>query len=316
MLKKAKHTVVYGGAGLSTASGISDFATHTGSSGVLAMENNNSSKEKTKKAAAPVSPHLAMPNLGHRVVAALSRAGLIWRFIQQNHDGLPQKAGMPQHSVNEIHGGIFDPSNPVVPMSGSLRSDLFQDLLCCERKADLVITLGSSLAGMNSDRLVRTCADRAGSTGLGSVIVSLQTTPHDSDSSVRIYATIDRVMELLAEQLALDIPPLQVPPRPCGMDMDVFDVPYDSEGRLLEDAQNLRTWDLRTGSIHHITQGPNKGARAIVLGKLQDECFSHYRVGIRLRPDFQGDWEEIRILGSWWVDAAIAGDVADRKSVV
>merc|ERR1711953_71682 len=102
---------------------------------------------------------------------------------------------MPQRLINEIHGGLFDPSNPVVSMNGSLRSDLFQDLLVCERKADLVLTLGSSLAGMNADRLVKTCSDRAGRAKgdvQGSVIVALQTTPHDAAASVRIYATIDR----------------------------------------------------------------------------------------------------------------------------
>ena len=41
-------------------------------------------------------------------------------------DGLPQKAKFPQEALNEIHGAWFDPSNPVVPMSGSLRGDLFE----------------------------------------------------------------------------------------------------------------------------------------------------------------------------------------------
>ena len=34
----------------------------------------------------------------HRVLAALQKAGLLHGWIQQNHDGLPQKAGFPQVS--------------------------------------------------------------------------------------------------------------------------------------------------------------------------------------------------------------------------
>ena len=49
--------------------------------------------------------------------------------MQQNHDGLPQKAGYPQQHLNEIHGAWFDPTNPVVPMSGTLREDLMTWLL-------------------------------------------------------------------------------------------------------------------------------------------------------------------------------------------
>lgn len=222
---------------------------------------------------------------------------------------------MQQHIINEIHGGIFDPSNPVVKMSGKLRSDLFKDLLLCERKADLVLTLGSSLAGMNADRLVSTCSDRAlrsthESPVYGSVIVSLQTTPHDANAAVRIYATIDRTMELLAKQMQLDVGPpacsIQLPPTEhCHAD-DIFAVPYGKNGQRQVDSSSRILWDLRPRSIHSVTRGPNEGARAIILSKTDD---GHYRVGIRLRPDFQGDYQDIRILGSWWVNSAVAGDV-------
>jgi hypothetical protein len=49
-------------------------------------------------------------------------------WVQQNHDGLPQKAGYRQEDINEIHGSWFDPSNPVVKYSGSLRDDLYQHM--------------------------------------------------------------------------------------------------------------------------------------------------------------------------------------------
>jgi hypothetical protein len=55
--------------------------------------------------------------------------------------------------MNEIHGSWYDPSNPVVMMSGSLRDDLFADLLRIEHSADLCLCLGTSLSGMNADRV-------------------------------------------------------------------------------------------------------------------------------------------------------------------
>merc|ERR1711935_1021810 len=44
-------------------------------------------------------------------------------WIQQNHDGLPQKAGFPQDKINEVHGSWYNPANPVVKYTGSLKDD-------------------------------------------------------------------------------------------------------------------------------------------------------------------------------------------------
>jgi NAD-dependent SIR2 family protein deacetylase len=50
--------------------------------------------------------------LGHKVLTKLYHSGYLKRLINQNHDGLLQKSGFPQHAINEIHGAWFDPSNP------------------------------------------------------------------------------------------------------------------------------------------------------------------------------------------------------------
>jgi NAD-dependent SIR2 family protein deacetylase len=81
-------------------------------------------------------------------------------LIQQNHDGLPQKAGFPQHCINEIHGAWFDPSNPVVTMSGDLRTDLVKRLDNSKKKSDLVLALGTSLAAVGADAIVDAAATR------------------------------------------------------------------------------------------------------------------------------------------------------------
>jgi hypothetical protein len=66
----------------------------------------------------------------------------------------PPQAGLPQEAINEIHGSWFDPSNPVVKMSGELRSDLFEDLLRTEAESDMVLALGTSLSGARHITLV------------------------------------------------------------------------------------------------------------------------------------------------------------------
>ena len=60
-----------------------------------------------------------------RALAAMDRTGRLAMWVQQNHDSLPQKAGYPQHALNEIHGSLHDPANPIVPYEGSLRDDLY-----------------------------------------------------------------------------------------------------------------------------------------------------------------------------------------------
>ena len=63
---------------------------------------------------------------------------------------------MPQEAVNAIHGEWFDPSNPVVPMTGSLRTDNVRRLRATTDSTDLVIAMGSSLSGVMADQIVST----------------------------------------------------------------------------------------------------------------------------------------------------------------
>jgi len=91
MVLSSKQMTAYTGAGISTSSGIGDYATK--------------GKEKSKKKKAG-SMLLARPTLAHRTLTALHEAGYLKHWIQQNHDGLPQKAGFPQEHMNEIHGKL------------------------------------------------------------------------------------------------------------------------------------------------------------------------------------------------------------------
>ena len=103
LLKRARKPILYTGAGISTASGIRDYASvAAGKTSLVAQESNLS------------SPWDAAPTVAHRVMAAVHQHVMPLTWVQQNHDGLPQKAGFPQEQLNEIHGAWYDPSNPVV----------------------------------------------------------------------------------------------------------------------------------------------------------------------------------------------------------
>merc|ERR1712039_314092 len=116
-------------------------------------------------------------------------------------------------------------------MDGTLRSDLIQWMLDWEERADLCLALGTSMVGMNADRMAVTAAQKARhGRGLGTVIVALQQTQYDSEASLRIFAPIDRVMELLAQELALDVPPAGAVVADPGAHVHVFkDLPYDRD---------------------------------------------------------------------------------------
>jgi NAD-dependent SIR2 family protein deacetylase len=93
LIQRSPAVVAYTGAGISTAAGIGDYATKAANSVVTGGE-----RPKLR------SMLDAQPTLAHRVLAALHKAGRLHHWVQQNHDGLPQKAGFPPEHLNEIHG--------------------------------------------------------------------------------------------------------------------------------------------------------------------------------------------------------------------
>ena len=223
MIRKSAFTITYTGAGLSKASGISDYATKA--------ENSIVNYPKIR------SPLHAEPTYSHHILKRMIDADLLHYWIQQNHDGLPQKAGVPQDKINEIHGAWFDPSNRVVNFDGKLRSDLFDDMIEVEKKTTLCLCLGTSLSGMNADRMAKTPAklhkkNREKYQGL--VIINLQKTKMDRDCSIRVWAKLDDAFAILAKKLKIDHNPpaksLADPPFP--IDQRIFWVPYNEEGKL------------------------------------------------------------------------------------
>jgi NAD-dependent SIR2 family protein deacetylase len=263
LVKKSKFCVAYTGAGLSKASGIPDYATRAEDSVVKGPKLHSSLE--------------ANPTYAHCVITAMEKAGYVKSYVQQNHDGLPQKSGFPQHKINEIHGAWFDPSNPVVQFSGSLRGDLFQWMLDMEEKTDLSLVLGTSLSGMNADRMAVTPAKRAKKgKALGAVVINLQRTHLDAKCTIRVWAKLDDAFRLLAEHLGIAD---TVITKAVSLNLpknDIAVVPYDANGKP---NKNLRMiLDLRENSKIRV---PVEGAvNGDMAGYMYRKKNGHYQVVI------------------------------------
>merc|ERR1712176_1545194 len=319
MGRRSTACIVYTGAGISTASGISDYASKADSSLAKA------GRARLKK----VMPMDAQPTLTHRALAKLHAEGYVKHWVQQNHNGLPQKAGFPQEHMNEIHGSLFDPSNPMISMDGSLRRDLHNMMSDWEARTDLCLALGTSMVWMQSDCVaitvgrkakkgnattVRRKAKKKGKADvLGLVIVTLQQTRRDEDSALRIFAPVDQVMELLARELEARIPRAlhyaATKPEVDGEEHVYEALPYLADGHFSSSA--TMTLDLRVGSkVKIVGQSEEDRSRwgdvgEVVesLGGMRDE--GHYC--IRLGDKSTGI---LRVLGRWWLDDAKKGTVS------
>ena len=298
--RKAQSLTVFSGAGISTASGIDDYASKAKANSVTA-------------AGKPVVKDwkLARPTRAHRVLAAMHEANIVKHWVQQNHDSLPQKAGFPQHKLNEIHGSLHDPANPIVPYEGSLRDDLFEWLQEWQERTDAVLALGTSLSGFNVDSLADAAAKKH-----GLVLVNLQRTTYDQGCSLRIFAKIDDVLERLASELniAERVRPMEsvyAPRLAEGMQVgeDVVKVPFDKETGEPRPGQPERwaTWDLRVGRRVRLTGGPYANDVGRVMERASDGSY-RIRFEDSIHPTFRVKRRPFSLwLGSWWLEEATHG---------
>mmetsp|Transcript_52595 Transcript_52595/g.125612 ORF Transcript_52595/g.125612 Transcript_52595/m.125612 type:complete len:670 (+) Transcript_52595:93-2102(+) len=143
LIRHSRKTVAYTGAGISAAV-----------IGQAALSGQNTVGWKDNTRAAP-------PTFTHHALGFLGREGLLHGWVQQNHDGLPQKAGFPQERINEIHGSWYDPCNPVVKYSGTLHDRSYPWMREDAETADLVLVLGTSLGGLNADQVATKTAERS-----------------------------------------------------------------------------------------------------------------------------------------------------------
>ena len=183
MLKNARNAVFFGGAGVSTESGIPDFRSTDGlyhqqwsdppetilSHGYFTRKTEAFYDFYKKKMLFP----LASPNAAHRALAKLEEMGILSAVITQNIDGLHQAAG--SRHVVELHGSTlrnycvrcrrFYPVETILKSEGvprcecggvikpdvvlygeNLPYDAMEDAISSIARADLLIIGGTSLA--------------------------------------------------------------------------------------------------------------------------------------------------------------------------
>lgn len=118
IIDQSQHLVFFGGAGVSTESGIPDFRS---SDGLYSQKNKQKIpaeviishsfyKENPAEFFDYYFKHLvfdeAGPNLAHTFIADLEKTGKRVSVVTQNIDGLHQKAGSSE--VYELHGSVYD----------------------------------------------------------------------------------------------------------------------------------------------------------------------------------------------------------------
>jgi NAD-dependent SIR2 family protein deacetylase len=320
LIRVSKKTVLYTGAGIS-ASAV----------GQAARSGQNTVGWKAH-------PSEAKPTPTHFALGVLGRHGLVHSWCQQNHDGLPQKAGFPQELLNEVHGSWFNPSNPVVKYTGSLHTPCYEQMLDDAKTADLVLVLGTSLGGLNADQIVTRAADRSlkpsgddkdRPKSLGSVCINLQQTPQDGKMTLRLFGKSDDYLILLLRELGLEMPSKKVIQSNIHWPSESrVLVPYDKNGRRLKSfetgggahqTEEEEPWmwlDLKNGSKVKLVQGHNcEGSdqpqfkkithgRGSVIKRNEASCAFHLEIeGAPMK------------LGLWWLDSAVRGAVEELPIV-
>jgi NAD-dependent SIR2 family protein deacetylase len=317
LMRMSKKTVAYTGAGISAS--VVGQAARSG-------QNTVGWKGDTR-CAEPTFTHYALGFLGQR--------GLIHSWVQQNHDGLPQKAGFPQERINEIHGSWFDPSNPVVKYNGHLHERAFPWMKHDAETADLVLVLGTSLGGLTADQVATSTAKRSLARGkrgkrdrlggaLGTVCMNLQQTEQDGKMTLRFFGKSDDLLKLLLTELDFGHVRFGAPTWPRESHAWV---PYDADGRRLPNKSD-RPWmllDLSESQKIRITSGHNiQGARQPYYMHIGAEKPVTYNgatrepgvgLGSVVRRDDASSSFVLNIegvtmrLGIWWLESAKRGGV-------
>ncbi len=226
MVDESRRIVFFGGAGVSTESGIPDFRSVDG----LYHQQYDTPPETILSHSfflthpeefyrfyrAKMLPLDAQPNAAHLKLAELEQAGRLSAVITQNIDGLHQKAG--SRTVLELHGSIwrnhcmrcgkFYPPQaiaedtrpvPLCTCGGWIKPDvvlyeegLEEDVLAATvgylRRADMLIVAGTSLTVYPAAGLVRYFR------GKNLVLINRDATPMDSLARLVIREKVGEVL--------------------------------------------------------------------------------------------------------------------------
>ncbi len=228
MMEEAQNVVFFGGAGVSTASGIPDFRS---AHGIYSGAQGRSYEEMLSHGYfmrhmdafwafyknVMLYPN-AEPNAAHKALKRLETQGKLSAVITQNIDGLHQKAGSSR--VLELHGTVHRnfcmrcgeetglayvaeaEGTPVCPSCGGrikpdvvlygeeLDNDVINEALDAIRKADLIIVGGTSLVVQPAAGFIMY---RRPSCRLA--LINRDETPYDDHADLVIHQDLGKVLD-------------------------------------------------------------------------------------------------------------------------
>lgn len=231
MIDNSKYIVFFGGAGVSTESGIKDFRSKNGLYNQKYDEYNpeyllshdclvNNSKVFYDYYRKNMNFLNALPNITHNVLAKLEQNGKLAAIITQNIDSLHQKAG--SKNVLELHGTIYENycmkchkkyasdiifnSNgiprcncggmirPNVILYGEMLPDIYLDACDYISQADLLIVAGTSLTVEPASGMIKLFK------GKNLVIINKDKTAYDKFANLVIHNSLGDVFRYLKDK--------------------------------------------------------------------------------------------------------------------
>ncbi|MGH2375256.1 MAG: SIR2 family NAD-dependent protein deacylase [bacterium] len=236
LLRAARRAVAFTGAGVSTASGLSDFRSPTGvwaHVDPMKVASRSAFERQPEEFYAFYRTRLevlaqAAPNPAHDALAALERARRLAAVITQNVDGLHQAAG--SSTVIEVHGnlreavctacGVVRPIGVIraaldaemlprcADCTGVLKPNvvLFEDLLPMRawlaaeeaaRRSDVMLIVGSSLQVYPAASLPEDTLDAGGRL----IIVNREPTPFDDRAAVTLHGEAAEILPAIARDV-------------------------------------------------------------------------------------------------------------------
>ena len=222
LIDEADNIVFFGGAGVSTGSGIKDFR---GKNGLYKEKMDYPPEYLLSSNCFYQEPELFFkfykenmnaleyePNIVHKYLSKLERIGKLKAIVTQNIDGLHQKAG--SKNVYEIHGTIYKNHcvkchkfydaqsvfasdgipkcecggiiKPDVVLYGEMLPPCYNEALLAISKADLLLVAGTSLTVEPAASLVRLCQGKL-------VILNDTKTPYDNLATLVINAKLEDI---------------------------------------------------------------------------------------------------------------------------
>uniref|UniRef100_A0A915C0H9 protein acetyllysine N-acetyltransferase n=2 Tax=Parascaris univalens TaxID=6257 RepID=A0A915C0H9_PARUN len=233
-LRNSKCTLVYTGAGISTAASIPDYR---GPNGVWTLAEKGITVSKCG------DPVQSCPTTSHMVLKEMCRRGIVRHILSQNCDGLHLRSGVPQKMLSEIHGNMHievctrcDPPRQFIrPFDVTQKSQFrrhgtgrvctvcntelvdtivhfgevgrvpwplnWRGVTSLIDECDLILCVGTSLAVLKQYQFL--WPKTKSHTQIA--IVNLQWTPKDRFSCLKINAKCDTVFEKLAKMLSVPV---------------------------------------------------------------------------------------------------------------